>query len=418
MHNARRLTALFILLLSTSALAIDWPQWRGPNRDNVSTETGLLKEWPKSGPPLLWKATGVGAGHSTVSVVGDRVYTMGDSDDGSYLRCLSLADGKPVWSTKVGRPGGNRKGQGPGTLGTPTVDGDMVYALGQWGELVAVKAADGKEVWRKDLVKDFGGQTPNWHYAESPLIDGQQIVVTPGGRAGAVVALNKTDGKEIWRCKEFTDSAAYSSLVPAEIGGVKQYVQLTQSNVVGIAPDSGKLLWKAPRRGKTAVVPTPIIKDDLVFVSSGYGVGCNLFQITKTGDSFSAKELYANTEMANHHGGLVLLGDYIYGHSDSQGWTCMELKTGKTMWKSGKLGKGSIAYADGHLYCRSEAGRGADCTIALIEATPTGWKETGRFNQPDHRGADNSWPQPVISNGKLFIRDQDVLLCYNIKAPN
>ncbi|HEV8605530.1 MAG TPA: PQQ-binding-like beta-propeller repeat protein [Tepidisphaeraceae bacterium] len=411
MHNSRWLTALFIILLSTSALAIDWPQWRGPNRDNLSTETGLLKQWPKEGPPLLWKATGLGIGYSTVSVVGDRIYTMGDSSDSSYVRCISLADGKPIWSTKVGKPGGDH----PGTRCTPTVDGDMVYVLGQFGDLVAVTAADGKEVWRKSMKNDFAGKMMSgWGYAESPLVDGDKVLVTPGGNGGAIVALNKKDGGEIWRSKEFTDSAAYSSLVPAEIGGLKQYVQITGNSVVGIAPDSGKVLWKAPRKGKTAVVPTPIIKDDLVFVSSGYGVGCNLFQITKTGDSFSAKELYANTEMANHHGGLVLLGDYIYGHSDSQGWTCMELKTGKTMWKSGKLGKGSIAYADGHLYCRAQDGPG---TIALIEATPTGWKETGRFDQPD-RSRDNSWPQPVISNGKLFIRDHDTLLCYNIKAPN
>jgi outer membrane protein assembly factor BamB len=411
MPKTHKLAALFIILLSTSALAIDWPQWRGPNRDNLSTETGLLKQWPKEGPPLLWKATGLGIGYSTVSVVGDRIYTMGDSSDSSYVRCISLADGKPIWSTKVGKPGGDH----PGTRCTPTVDGDMVYVLGQFGDLVAVTAADGKEVWRKSMKNDFAGKMMSgWGYAESPLVDGDKVLVTPGGNGGAIVALNKKDGGEIWRSKEFTDSAAYSSLVPAEIGGLKQYVQITGNSVVGIAPDSGKVLWKAPRKGKTAVVPTPIIKDDLVFVSSGYGVGCNLFQITKTGDSFSAKELYANTEMANHHGGLVLLGDYIYGHSDSQGWTCMELKTGKTMWKSGKLGKGSIAYADGHLYCRAQDGPG---TIALIEATPTGWKETGRFDQPD-RSRDNSWPQPVISNGKLFIRDHDTLLCYNIKAPN
>ena len=408
----RPMSLVPFLILASTALAIDWPQWRGPNRDNVSSETGLLKEWPKEGPALLWKATGLGMGFSTVSVVGDRIYTMGDGDDAGYVRCISLADGKPIWSARMGRPGGNQRGQGPGTLGTPTVDGELVFALGQFGDLIAVKAADGKEVWRKDLVKDFGGQMPHWHYAESPLVDGQQVVVTPGGKAGAVVALNKSDGKQLWRSREFTDAPAYSSLVPAEIGGVKQYVQLTGASVVGIAPEGGKLLWKATRIGRTAVVPTPIVYEDQVFVTSGYGVGCNLFKISKTGDAFKAEQVYANTDMANHHGGVIRVGENIYGHSDSRGWTCMEMKTGRVVWSEKKLGKGSIAYADGHLYCRAESDKG---TIALIEASPDGWKETGRFDQPN-RSRDNSWPQPVVADGKLFIRDQDVLLCYDVKG--
>jgi len=407
------LLAASAALLASTALAIDWPQWRGPKRDNVSMETGLLKEWPKDGPKLLWKASGMGIGHATVSVVGDRFYTMGDGDDSGYVRCFSLSDQKLIWKAKCGRPGGDRRA--PGGNATPTVDGEMVFAMGQFGDLVALNAADGKQVWAKSMKNDFGGaMMSGWGYSESPTIDGGKLICTPGGSGGAVVALNKKTGETIWRTKDFTDTAAYSSIVPAEIGGVKQYVQFTGESVVGIGPEDGKILWKAPRQGKTAVIPTPIIHEDHVFVTSGYGVGCNLFKITRTGDSFKAQEVYANTEITNHHGGVVRIGEHIYGHSDGRGkgWTCLDMKSGKSIWNSSKLGKGSIAYADGMLVCRDEGGKG---TIALIEATPSGWNEKGRFDQPDRSRAP-SWAQPVIADGKLFIRDQDVLLCYEVKG--
>ncbi|HEV8293317.1 MAG TPA: PQQ-binding-like beta-propeller repeat protein, partial [Tepidisphaeraceae bacterium] len=258
-----------------------------------------------------------------------------------------------------------------------------------------------------------GGMMSGWGYAESPLVDGERLVCTPGGNGGTLVALNKKTGATIWRSSEFKDSAAYSSIVPAEIAGEKMYVQLTGESVAGIAPESGKLLWKAARKGDTAVVATPIVKDDCVFVTSSYRTGsCNLFKISKEGGSFKASQVYSNTDMANHHGGVVLVGDYIYGHSDRKGWLCMEFKSGKVMWDRGKLDKGSIAYADGHLYCRAERGPG---TMVLIEATPEGWRETGRFDQPNRIGQ-NTWAQPVIADGKLFIRDHDVLLCYDVKG--
>jgi outer membrane protein assembly factor BamB len=372
-----------------------------------------MKQWPKDGPPLLWKATGLGIGHATVSVVGDRIYTMGDGPESGYVRCFSMKDQKQIWSAKCGRPGGDRRA--PGGNATPTVDGDMVYAMGQFGDLVALKAADGEVVWQKSMKKDFGGaMMSGWGYSESPTIDGEKLICTPGGSGGAVVALNKKTGATIWQTKDFTDEAGYSSVVPAEIGGVKQYVQWTGQNVVGIAPETGKILWKANRPGKTAVIPTPIIHEDHVFVTSGYGIGCNLFKISRSADTFKAEEVYANTEMTNHHGGVVRIGEHVYGYSDARGkgWTCLEMKSGKSVWNSDKLGKGSIAFADGHLVCRAEGGKG---TIVLIEATPSGWVEKGRFDQPERSRA-QSWAQPVIADGKLFIRDQDVLLCYDLKA--
>jgi len=391
----------------------DWPEFRGPNRDGICTETGLLTEWPSAGPRLVWKAAGLGEGYSTVSVVGDRIYTAGDKDGSSYVIALKRADGSPLWSARLGRSGpvGDPKYDGP--RATPTVDNDLVFAVSQWGEMVCLEAASGKQVWRNDMVKDFKGTLPSWGYAESPLVDGEKVVYTPGGRQGAVIALNKRTGAVIWRSKEFTDEAHYSSLVPVELGGVKQYVQLTPASVAGIAAADGKLLWRAPRKGSTAVIPSPIYYDGYVYVTSGYGAGCNLFKVTAADGKFSAEQVYANTLMVDHHGGVIKVGDCVYGHSDTKGWVCQDWKTGAARWQERrKLGKGSIAYADGHFYLREEGGKG---TVALIEASPDGFKEHGRFNPPD-RSDKNSWPHPVIAGGKLYLRDQGVLLCYDIKG--
>jgi outer membrane protein assembly factor BamB len=251
----------------------------------------------------------------------------------------------------------------------------------------------------------------DWGYAESVLVDGDKLLCTPGGDQGAIVAMDKSTGDLVWRTEDFTDDAAYSSLVPTEMGGRRQYVQLTGESVVGVAADNGDVLWRAPRQGKTAVIPTPIVKGNHVFVTSGYKVGCNLFRVTPGGGKFTVKEVYANGDMENHHGGVVLVGDHVYGTSGNM-LVCMELMTGKVAWKDRSVGKGAVSYADGHLYVRGEGNEG---TVALVEATPRAYREKGRFDQPDRSNA-NSWPQPVIAGGKLYLRDQDVLLCYDVKA--
>jgi len=406
---ARFAAAVFILLaVGMNASANDWPQWRGPNRDDISTETGLLKQWPTNGPPVAWVANGMGRGYSSVSIVGNQIFTMGDGPDSSFVHALHVASGKVQWSSRVGRPGGDY----PGTRCTPSVSEDLVFALGQFGDLVCLKAADGAEVWRKSMEKDFGGvMMSGWGYSESPLVDGDKIICTPGGAQGTLVALSKKTGELLWQSKEFTDRAAYSSVVAADIGGTRQYIQLTDANVAGIAAVNGKLLWKARRRGSTAVIPTPIVKDNFVFVTSGYNIGCNLFQVTGEGWDFKAEPVYANKDLVNHHGGVVLIGNHLYGHSDTKGWVCMDFKTGNLAWENKGVGKGSIVAVDGHLIMRSEKERGV---VALAEATPDGYKERGRFPQPE-RSTKNSWAHPVVSGGKLYLRDQDVLLCYDLK---
>jgi outer membrane protein assembly factor BamB len=405
--------AALACLTAPFTYANDWPQWRGPARDDVSTETGLLQDWPANGPKLIWKSEGLGDGYSTVAVAGKKVFTIGDKGNASFVSAVHETDGKAVWSAKLGKPGAPGWGGFAGPRATPTVAGDLLFAVGQWGELLCVESATGKERWRKDFARDFGGTRPEWGYAESPLVDDVNVVVTPGGPQGAIAAINKKTGATVWQSKEFTDPAQYSSLILAEISGVRQYVQLTAASVVGIAAKDGALLWKAPRRGKTAVIPTPIYHDGFVYVASGYGDGCNCFQISSDSGKFTAKEIYANKVMVNHHGGVVLVEGHVYGYSDSKGWTCQDFKTGAALWQDKeKLGKGSLTFADGRLYLRQEDKAG---TVALIEASAAGYKEHGRFN-PANRSQKQSWPHPVIANGKLYLRDQNVLSCYDVKA--
>jgi outer membrane protein assembly factor BamB len=406
-HLTHLTIALFWLSGSTLLSAADWPQWRGPGRDGLSADVDLLKAWPEKGPPLVWKTGGLGVGYSSVAVAGGRIFSMGDLKDKSQVIAFDLS-GKKLWSAPLGRTGGNYAG----TRSTPTVDGDLVFALGQFGDLACVEAKSGTKRWQRNLEKDFGGAVGGWNYSESPLVDGESVICAPGGRGGAVLALKKTTGEEVWRSKGYGDRAEYSSIVAAEIAGEKQYVHLSDRSLVGIAADSGRVLWCASRRGETAVIPTPICFDDHVYVTSGYGVGSNLFKVTKSGSGFEVDEVYSNKVMVNHHGGVVKVGDHLYGYSDGKGWVCQEARTGQLVWsEKRKHGKGSISYADGMLYLRAESGDG---TVVLIEATPEGWREHGRFQQP-FRSGENSWPHPVVAGGRLYLRDMDVLLCYNVR---
>jgi outer membrane protein assembly factor BamB len=409
----RRQTIISGLLL-LPALSIfaaapgDWTQWRGPKRDGCSTERGLLRPWPAAGPKLAWKATGLGAGFSSVAVFGQRIFSAGDIGEASYIVALNRADGKPLWKAKLGKTGG-----GPaGPRGTPTVDGDWVFELGQHGDLVCVEAATGREVWRKDLKKDFGGQCGGWLYSESVLVDGERVICTPGGAKGTLLALQKKTGQVLWRSTAWTDNAEYSSPIVETIGGVRQYIQFTGQSVAGVDAQSGKLLWRAERAGQTATVPTPIYHDQQVYVSSGYGVGCNLFKVSAADGTFRAEQVYANKNMVNHHGGVILVGRHLYGFSDGKGWVCQDFNTGAIVWRNNGVGKGALTYADGHLYLRSEGSKG---TVALVEATPDGYKEKGRFDQPDRSGSE-SWAHPVIAGGRLYLRDQDILLCYDVRT--
>jgi outer membrane protein assembly factor BamB len=276
--------------------------------------------------------------------------------------------------------------------------------------MICVTSNDGKIKWKKHFVDDFDGTVPKWGYSESPLVDGNQVVVTPGGPKGAIVALNKQTGDVIWQSKEFTDEAHYSSIVAAEFGGVHQYVQLTSESVVGISPKDGSVLWKAARAGRVAVIPTPIVEGNYVYVTSGYDVGCNLFKVTLKDGKFTVEQVYKNRNMVNHHGGVVKVGDYLYGYSDSKGLVCQNFLTGDIVWgERDRVKKGAVSCADGMLYFREE--RSGD--MVLIEADPKSYSEKGRFAQPD-RAKEMAWPHPVLAAGRLYLRDQNTLLCYDL----
>jgi outer membrane protein assembly factor BamB len=389
----------------------EWPQFRGPNRDDISADKGLLKEWPKDGPPLVWKGTGVGSGYSSVAIAGGRVFTLGNQGGSSYLYALNEENGKQLWSAEIGKAGGN--------LGcTPTVDGDRVYAIGQAGDLVCADVAHGKVLWRKSFPRDFAGNCGGWQYTESPLVDGDKLVCTPGARDATLVALNKKTGTVIWKCAAPVDepTAGYSSIVVAEVGGIRQYVQLLAAGVIGVAAEDGKFLWKYDALGhNTANIPTPIVLGDQVFCSAGYGKGGALLQLSASDGEVKAKELYYNQQLKNKHGGLVVVGDYVYGdHDDSGSPFCAAVKTGKVAWRKEKRGPGegsaAVTYADGHLYFRFQNG-----VMALVEASPDKYQEISTFRIPN--AGSPSWAHPVVVGGRMYLREQDTVWCYNVKAP-
>lgn len=396
-------------------VAKDWPTFNGPAHDNISKETGLLKEWPQGGPSLAWKGTGIGDGHSSVVVSNGKIFTAGREGDDCVVFALRESDGTHLWKTPAGGLGKSPEGQGgKGPRATPTVDGDMLYMISAASDVYCLTAADGKVVWHKNLNREFGGRMMSgWGNSESLLVDGDHVICTPGGNQGTLLALDKKTGSTVWQTKPLTDAAAYASPITADIGGVHQIILFTAANVAGVSAKDGEVLWQISRPGKTAVIPTPIVKDNYVYVTSGYGVGCDLFKVDSNAGKFSVTPVYTkNMNMINHHGGVIYLDGYIYGYSDPKGWICQDFMTGDIKWSAKGVGKGTIAYADGHFYCRSEGRQGA---IALIEATPTGYKETGRFDQPE-RSDKQAWPHLVIANGKLYVRDMDTLLCYDIKA--
>ena len=402
---------IFSLSLSLTFATLhagDWPQWRGPNRDGVSTEKGLLDKWPEGGPKLLWKTTGLGAGYSSVAIADKTIYTMGDLEDACYLFALNI-EGKQLWKVRVGDPKGHRGYPGPRS--TPTVANGHVYVLGQLGDLVCVSTA-GKEVWRENIQNNYGGRMMSgWKWSESPLVDDGKVIVTPGGNEGALLALNTKNGEQVWRCKDFTDRAGYSSVIIREIGGIKQYIQLTGDSVAGIEADSGKLLWKAPRKGRTAVVSTPIFDKGSLFVTSAYNVGCNGFKISYEGGSFKAVQTYkhdGSAGMANHHGGVIRVGEYVYGSNGGR-LSCIQLATGKVMWNEGSAGKGAILVVGNKIILRTEKG-----PVSLVELNPKAYKEISRFEQPD-RTRHRAWSHPVVSNGILYLKDQDTLFAYDLR---
>lgn len=386
----------------------DWPQWRGPERNGLSKDTGLLKQWPSSGPRQAWAISDLGEGYGSLAIKGDRIFVQGTRGEASAVFCLNRADGKTVWSAALGPKVNEGKGNGPRS--TPTVDNDRIYVLTENGDLACLNARDGSPVWRKNILKDFGGSNPGWLISESPLIDGGRVIVTPGGRGAGLVALDKMTGKEIWRATDISEEAGYSSAIAADVGGVRTIMNFTSRSAVGIRASDGRLMWRnSSAANGTANCTTPVFADNKVFFTSDYGTGSALLGLSAQNGEVKAQELYFTKEMKNHHGGLVLVNGYLYGFSGSSGLTCVEFATGKKMWMNRSVGKGSLTYADGMLYLLGEKH-----AVGLAEANPNAYVEKGRFSIPD-QGRD-SWAHPVVIGGKLYIRNQGMLTAYDVKA--
>jgi outer membrane protein assembly factor BamB len=402
--------AFLVVSVVLPAGAADYPQWRGPDRSGVSPDTGLLKEWPKGGPVLLWKQQNIGNGYSTPAVAGGRIYLVSDRQKEEFAIALDEKDGKEIWSVRLGKVGPNMGPQYPGSRSTPTVEGDVLYALGSDGDLACLETATGKIRWRKSYRGDFQGKPGMWAYSESVLIDGDALIGTPGGTEATMVALNKKTGEVLWKSAiPGGEQAAYASVIVGEVGAVKQYIQFLQKGVVGVDARTGRFLWRYNKTSDPAAnIPTPLFYNGFVFSGTSRDGGSGLVKLTAEKEGVTATEVYRAVDKKVSLGGFVRVGDYLYT-TTTAGLLCLEFATGKEVWKDRCVGSGALCYAEGHLYVRGDAG-----PTALVEATPAGYKEKGRLTQPD-RSKQPAWPYPVVANGRLYLRDQNVLLCYDIK---
>src|SRR5574341_23565 len=430
--NSRWLTTIAALCLCFSTVFVTrsadmaastsgWPQWRGPQRDGISPERGLLQQWPKEGPKLLWQVNDIGDGFSTPAVVGTRIYLMSNRGmENEFVQALSTEDGKPLGTTRVGAVGNPQQDPPyPKARSTPTVDGDFIYALGSDGDLVCLEARSGKIRWQKNLRKEFGGQPGTWAYAESPLIDGDIVVVTPGGAQATLVALNKKTGAVIWKsAAPGGDPAGYASAIVVQAAGRKQYVQFLEKGVVGVDAKTGEFLWRYKEVvNGPAQAFTPVARGAYVY-GGALSIGGGLVRLKPDGSGVAAEQVYFERGLPNGFGGAVLVGAYLYGTPSRGPLVAVEFTTGKVKWKAENFGMASVAYADGHLYIHDENG-----DVVLVEATPEGYREKGRFTPPNPpkkkqagQLAEKAFAYPVIANGRLYIRDLGTLWVYDIKA--
>ncbi|MFC2156545.1 PQQ-binding-like beta-propeller repeat protein [Acidobacteriota bacterium] len=415
--NRFRFLLLFILIVSVVTSAAEnnsWPCFHGPKRNNLSIETGLLQAWPESGPKLLWTATGIGQGYSTVSVANNRIFTAGMIDKQTYVMALDMS-GKKLWQKLNGQSWEAADYQTwavpySGSRGTPTVDGDTVYHLSDLGQLTAFEIQTGKEKWHINIMETFKAERPEYGYSESVLIHGSALICCPAGEEGYIVALDKGTGRTLWTNTDIKDAVGNCSVVLAEIGASQQLITLSSSRILSFDPDNGHLLWEYPfankRENNCADV---VISDNLVYASTGYGKGNILLRPKRKVDGkYSVEVVWESELLDNHHGGVILVDGHLYGAgSEARGWFCLDFKTGTQKWKT--RGKGSLTFADGHLYCFDERG-----TMSLVRATPEKYHQVGSFQVPKE-GKGLHWAHPVVCGGRLYVRYSEQLYAYDIQ---
>lgn len=431
------LTLFLVAGILLPVTAADWPAYRGPDRTGVSSETGLLKTWPAGGPKLVWQSDKAGLGYAGMAIVGGVTYTMGLRGTDEYL--IAFDDkGQEKWATKIGPVhdwSGNSWSKGPNA--TPTVDDDHVYALSSKGMLLCADRKDGKEAWKVDMLAGLEGQVNpiaggyeegkeilGWGYTWSPFVDGDKLVVTPGGPKGLFAALEKKTGKVLWRSTAVKDQATYASPIAATIGGTKQYVTQTQAGVVSVNAANGELLWKhnRPEEYDDVVCPTPIVKDNLVYTTIGTGGGIGMvLKITGESGKFKAEQVWANKLLNNYHGGVVLVGGHLYGYHDTREWVCQDFATGTKSWPKARqaLKAGAPLAADGRLYVLEDTGPKEPGRVALLEASPAGFKQVSEFTLPagskQRKSRAGVWTHLSLADGKLYVRDQELVFCYQVK---
>lgn len=420
-------------LKGDKAETTDWPCFRGPDRSGISAEKGLLKEWPKEGPKLLWQADKAGKGYAGMAVVKGVVYTMGARDNEEYALAID-EKGKQKWETKLGPVldwKANSWSHGPNS--TPTVDGDLVFCLTSKGVLACLDK-EGKEKWKKDLPKDMGGIVDDrfggfknfgWGYSWSPIVDGDQLLVAPGGAKGTLAALDKKTGNELWRSKDFTGPATYATPTLATIHGVKQLIYPYKQGVVGVSTKDGSLLWnhKWDEASPDVVNATPVVQGDLVYVSVGHGVGQEGLKVSKDGEKFAVKSAYAEKVISAQLANVILLDKHVYGFHEDRHWACVEVETGTVVWPKKstkqKLKPAGMAAADGRFYVLNDPGATEAATVSMLEASTKQYKLISSFVLPaaskNRKISGGVWAYPALSDGKLYLKDQELVFCYQVK---
>ena len=410
---------LLVAMLGICALEVsaeDWPQWRGPRRDGISVETNMSAKWPLGGPKLVSKLTDLGFGYGSVSVIGGLVYSLGSTGtESEFVSVHNLASGKRLWSTRIGKVGNpDQQPNYPGARSAPTVDGALLYAFSSDGDLACLDTATGRVRWSKSMRSEFGGKPGVWAYSESPLVEGNKVIVSPVGDSATMVALDKRTGSVVWKSLlSGGDMGSYASAMVATVAGKRQVIQYLGKGLVGLDLATGAFLWRFDKTLDTRFgmhALTPVISESMIYSAAATSGG--VAKIQESGSTFTASTVYIERKLPSTIGGAVKVGKYVYG-TTSTALVCIDFATGKLQWENRSVGPGSICAVDGKLVVHGENGE-----VALVSAAPTGYVELGRFTPeggPD-RGSAKAWAHPVVSGGKLYIRDLGTLWVYAVGA--